>query len=400
MAGLAGQTVPQNPAGDWPQWRGPDRTGLSRETGLLNTWPAGGPRVVWSVATLGPGQGTVAVKGDRVFVQGSDPLQSTIVALNRADGKTVWTQALGKSIFAPSGGAGPRATPTIDGDRVYALTENGDLACLRARDGSIVWKRTLIWEFKGKLPTWLFAESPLIDGDRIYVTPGGQGAGIVALDKMTGETVWMTETLGGEAAYGSIVVGDIQGVRTLLAMTVPGGVGVRASDGKVMWKDPRLATSAAHVATPNFFDGKVLYAYDSGLSLLSLTAERGSVTARPIYFSTDLAVEWGGVVIRDGYAYAFNAAGLVCVEVASGKRVWRDRSIGTGALTYADGHLYLLSKDFVVGLAEATPAGYKETGRFTIAETAQPSYAHPVVSGGRLYIRNQGNLTAYDIKAK
>ena len=197
-----------------------------------------------------------------------------------------------------------------------------------------------------------------------------------------------------------MIAADLHGVRTILAIIADGGVGVRASDGKVMWRDRRAPAGDGNMATPVVLNNQVLYAYSSGLALLGVNLDHGSLAARQIYLSTDLGVQWGGVLHINGYLYAFNGAGLMCLDAASGKTVWRSRSVSVGALTYADDHLYLLSKDFVVALAEASPAAYRETGRFTIAETPTPAFAHPVVAGGRLYIRNEGTLTVYDIKGK
>ena len=185
--GLRRSPVAQTPATDWPQWQGPDRNGLSKETGLLQKWPASGPPLVWSVSSLGAGYGSAAVKGDRIFVQGAKDGKSVIYALNRADGKGVWSKALG-----PAGsndrGSGPRGTPTVDGDRLYILTERGDLACLKT-DGTAVWQRNILNDFNGRQIGWLISESPLVDGNNVIVTPGGPRAGMVALDKMTGKTV-------------------------------------------------------------------------------------------------------------------------------------------------------------------------------------------------------------------
>ncbi|HWP43450.1 MAG TPA: PQQ-binding-like beta-propeller repeat protein, partial [Blastocatellia bacterium] len=201
-------------ASDWPQWRGADRTGLSKETGLLKSWPSEGPPVVWSISNLGEGYGSIAIKGDGVFVQGAKGSDSAVFCLSRSDGKTLWSQALGPLLDQDRGG-GPRGTPTVDGDRVYALTENGDLACLRASDGSIVWRKNILKEFKGRNINWLISESPLIDGNNLIVTPGGSGAGIVALDKMTGKTVWTSKELSDPAGYASCLAVNVGGVRTI-----------------------------------------------------------------------------------------------------------------------------------------------------------------------------------------
>ncbi len=386
---------------DWPQWHGPDRTAISTETGLLKAWPPGGPPVVWSISGLGEGYGSVAIKGDRIYVQGVKESHSSVFCLNRADGKTVWVTPLGPRLGQDKG-PGPRGTPTVENDRLYALTESGELGCLKTADGSVLWRRNILKDFGGRNPRWLISESPLIDGDRLIVTPGGEGASIVALDKAAGKTVWTTKDLSDEAAYSSCIAADIGNVRTIVGFTGRAGVGVRASDGKLMWRYERVSNRTANIATPIVYDNKVFYTsdYDTGCALLGLKAEGGEVKAQEIYFSREMMNHHGGVVLLNGYLYGFNNAILSCLEFATGKTIWRDRSVGKGTLTYADGLLYLLGENNVVGLADASPAGYKERGRFQIADQGWPSWAHPVVCGGRFYIRNQGTLACYDIKAR
>ena len=386
---------------DWPQWRGPQRTGLSNETGLLKQWPAEGPRKVWSINGLGEGYGSLAIKGDRILVQGTNGSASVVYCLNRADGKTIWSAALGPK-RDESRGNGPRATPTIDEDRVYVLTENGDLVCLRLRDGSPIWRKNILKEFGGENPNWMISESPLIDGNRVIVSPGGRNAGIVALDKMTGNKVWAATDLSDEAAYSSCILVDVGGVKTILNFTSTAGVGVRASDGKVMFRYNRAANGTANCATPVFADNKVFFtsAYGTGGGLLSLSAQNGEVRHQEVYFTRDMMNHHGGVVLVNGYLYGFSNAILTCLEFATGKKMWSHRSVGKGSLTYADGMLYLIGEDRVVGLAEANPNAYVEKGRFAIDDFGRPSWAHPVVAGGKLYVRNQGMLTCYDVKAK
>jgi outer membrane protein assembly factor BamB len=388
-------------ASDWPQWRGADRTGLSKETGLLKTWPAQGPPAVWTISNLGEGYGSVAIKGDRILVQGAKGSDSVVFCLNRADGKTIWSQALGTRLDQDRGG-GPRGTPTVDGDRVYALSENGDLACLKIGDGSVAWRKNILREFGGRNITWLISESPLVDGNNLIVTPGGDQAGIVALDKMTGKVVWASKELSDPAGYSSCLAADVGGVRTIMGFTARAAVGLRASDGKLMWRYEPVANRTANITTPIYHDNKVFYssAYGTGCALLGLKPEGGEVRAQEVYFSKDMQNHHGGVVLVNGYLYGFSNAILTCIEFATGKVMWKDRSVGKGSLTYADGHLYLLSENNVVGLAEATPDGYKEKGRFRIADQGWPSWAHPVVTGGKFYIRNQGVLACYDVKAK
>ena len=387
-------------AADWPQWQGPDRTGMSKETGLLPEWPAKGPSVIWTSQGLGNGYGSMAVAGERVFLQGMTGGQSTVFALNRPDGKIVWFKALGRAETNDQG-PGPRGTPTVDGDRLYVLTENGDLACLKT-DGTPVWQRNILKDFNGRQLRWLISESPLVDGPHLIVSPGGPGAGMVKLDKMTGKTVWQSKDLSDPAGYSSPIVADIGGVRTYMTFTAGAGVGVRASDGKLMWHYERAANRTANITTPIFFDNKVFYTsnYDTGAGLVGLTVQNGEVQAKEIYFTRDMKNHHGGVILHNGYLYGFNDSILTCLEFNTGKLMWRDRSVGKGALTFAEGNLYIQSENNVVGLAEASPAGYKEKGRFQIADKGLPSWAHPVISGGRLYVRNQDTLVAYDIKAK
>ncbi|HEY7546447.1 MAG TPA: PQQ-binding-like beta-propeller repeat protein [Blastocatellia bacterium] len=397
---LAPVTTGRTSDPDWPQWKGPDRTGVSKETGFLKSWPAAGPQLAWSVSNLGEGYGTVAIQSDRIFVQGAREGSSVVFSLNRADGKTVWTTPLGPRV-GDDRGPGPRGTPTVEGDRVYALSENGDLACLRFRDGTVVWQRNILKDFGGRNIGWLISESPLIDGDKLIVTPGGNEAGIVALDKMTGKTVWTCKELNEDAGYASCLAVDVGGVRTIIGFTSRAGVGVRSSDGKLMWRYTQAANRTANCTTPIFYDNKVFYtsAYDTGCALLALKAQGGEVKAEEVYFNRDMMNHHGGVVLVNGYLYGFSNSILTCMEFATGKVMWRDRSVGKGSLTYADGMLYLLSENQVVGLAEASPQGYAEKGRFRISDQGWPSWAHPVVCGGKLYIRNQGVLACYNVKS-
>jgi len=385
---------------EWPQWQGPDRNGISKETGLLKEWPSGGPRVLWSISSLGEGYGSLAIKGDRVYVQGVERANSVVFSLDRRGGKTVWTTVLAGSLEQDRG-SGPRGTPTLDGDRVYALAENGELACLGAKDGSKIWRRNILQEFHGGNPHWLLSESPLINGDHVIVTPGGSNACIVALDKASGRTVWTSQDLSDPAGYSSCIAGDAGGVRVIMNLTARAGVGVRAADGMLMWRYERVANRTANVATPVYHDNKVFYtsAYGTGCALLGLNTQKDAVDAQEIYFSREMQNHHGGVILHNGYLYGFSNSILTCLEFGTGRVAWKDRSVGKGSLIFADGHLYLLSEDNVAGLADATPEGYHEKGRFSIPDQGRPSWAHPVVCGGQLYLRNQGMLTCYGVKA-
>jgi outer membrane protein assembly factor BamB len=387
---------------DWPQWRGPERNGVSKDTGLIKQWPSSGPQRAWSISGLGEGYGSLAIKGDRILVQGTRGGESVVFCLNLADGKTVWSAAMGPKVNEGRGN-GPRSTPTVDDDRIYTLTENGDLACLKADDGSPVWSKNILKEFGGDNPGWLISESPLIDGDRVIVTPGGRGAGMVALDKMTGKEIWRAKDLSDGAGYSSAIAADIGGVRTIMNFTSRAAVGVRASDGKLMWRNSSAANGTANCATPVFAGGKVFFTsdYGTGGALLGLSAQDGEVKAQELYFTREMKNHHGGVVLVDGYLYGFSgSSGLTCIEFATGKKMWGNRSVGKGSVAYADGMLYLLGEKQVVGLAEANPNSYVEKGRFSIPDQGKDSWANPVVAGGKFYIRDQGTLTAYDVKEK
>jgi outer membrane protein assembly factor BamB len=400
LAGLGVRMAAQSASGEWPQWRGPDRSGVSADTGLLSEWPAGGPPLVWSAANLGSGYGSISVSGDRIFVQGLRGGQTTVAALSRADGRELWWKALGRG-GNNDRGPGPRGTPTVDGDRLYVLTETGELVCMKT-DGALLWQRNILKEFGARNIPWLISESPLVDGNLVVVTPGGRGAGMAALDKMTGRTVWAAKELDDEAGYASPIAAEVGGVRTVMTLTAEAAVGVRMSDGKLMWRFPRVANNTANIATPVVGGDRVFFTSDYGTGglLLALRAEGGAVRAQEVYFTRELQNHHGGVVLVDGYLYGYHNAILTCLEFATGKMMWRNRSVGKGALVAADGNLYIVGEDNVVGLVEATPAGYREKGRFDIRDQGWPSWAHPVVTGGRLYVRNQGTLAAYDVRRR
>jgi len=387
-------------AGDWPQWRGPLRDDLSTETGLLKSWPSAGPKALWSISSLGEGYGSLCVAGGNIYVQGRKGSDSVVHCLNRADGKALWSAPIGPYRDQDRGG-GSRGTPTLDGDKLYVLSENGDLACIGAKDREIMWSKNILKEYNGSNPHWLLSESPLVDGNFLIVTPGGRGAGMVKIEKATGKTVWTCKDLNEDAGYSSCIVADIHGVRTYMSLTSEAGIGVRASDGKLMWHYEKCANRTANCTTPVYSDNHVFYTsnYGTGCALLELTNKKGMIEAKESYFNRDMQNHHGGVVLVKDHIYGFSAAILTCMEFKTGKVAWKNRSVGKGSLTYADGMLYLLGETNVAGLAVATPEDYKEVGRFRIEDSGRPSWAHPVVSNARLYIRNQGALTCYDVKA-
>jgi outer membrane protein assembly factor BamB len=396
---LMGWLVMLAAAADWPQWRGPNRDGLSSETGLLEAWPEGGPPKIWQTQGLGEGYAGVAIVKGRLFTQGQRGDLQFVLALDATTGKKLWETSTGPAILLDRGN-GPRGTPTVDGDMLFAMAAEGTLVSLDARTGRVKWKMNVIEKFGGKAPRWGFSESPLVDGSNLIVTPGGPGAAIVALNKKTGNLVWKSQS--DPAAYSSAILAEVGGIRQIIVVTADGVIGLRASNGDLLWKYSKVTNKTANIATPIFENGFVFLssAYGAGCALLKLTAEGDKVNASEVYFSKDMMNHYSTSVVVDENVYGFSNAILTALNLQTGQVAWRDRSVGKGLVTYADGKLYLFSEDGVVGLAEATPAGYKEKSRFEIPHGSYKTWTPPVISGGRMYLRVQDDLYCYDIKKK
>jgi outer membrane protein assembly factor BamB len=394
-------------AADWPQWRGPQRNGISQETGLLKEWPKDGPKQLWQVTDVGDGYSTPAVVGDRLYLLSNKGADDEFVQAREVkDGKQVWSTRLGKT--GPNTGPqypGARSTPTVDGDVLYALGSDGDLACVDTAKGEVRWHKNLRADFGGRPGKWAYAESPLIDGDVLVCTPGGAEATIVGLDKKTGGLLWKCAVQGGdEAAYASAIVVEVGGVRMYVQFLQKGLVGVEAKTGKFLWRYAQTAEgSPANIPTPvAYHDCVYSAAGKSGGGLVKLKGEKGGVTAEQVYFDKKLPTSIGGVVEVGGALYGTNSPDLICAEFLTGDVKWQDKSIGAGSVCYADGCLYIHGEDGQMALVEATPAAYHEKGRFT--PPAQPkrgktkAWAYPVVANGRLYVRDLGVLWCYDVK--
>jgi outer membrane protein assembly factor BamB len=396
---LIGWLVMPLAAADWPQWRGPQRDGISRETGLLNAWPQGGPRQAWKTEGLGHGYAGLAISQGLLFTQAQRGDHQFVLALDVLTGRKLWETPSGPA-FPQDRGDGPRGTPTVDGEWVYALAGEGTLAALNAKTGAVLWKMNVVEKFGGRVPYWGFSESPLVDGNNLIITPGGPGAAVVALEKRTGNLVWKSQS--DPAGYSSAISAEVGGVRQIIVFTGDGVVGLRANDGSLLWKYDKVSNRTANIATPIFRDGFVFVssAYGTGCALLKLTAEAGTVKASEVYFSKEMQNHYSTSVLVEGSVYGFSNAILTAINMQTGQVEWRDRSVGKGSLTYADGNLYLLGEDGVVGLAEANPAGYKEKSRFDIPRGEHPTWTPPVISAGKLYLREQDNLYCYDIKTR
>jgi len=413
-AGVLAQRSARTPAStkatttDWPQWRGPQRNGLSNETGLLKEWPKEGPKLLWQLKDIGDGYSPPAVVGARIYLLSNRGLENEFVqALSVEDGKPVWTTRLGNVGNPDQQPSYPmaRSTPTIDGPMLYALSSDGDLACMETASGKIRWQKSLRKDFGGQPGVWAYAESPLVDGDLVVVTPGGEQATLVALNKKTGAVVWKSAVPGGDqAGYASAIVVQGGGRKQYVQFLSKGVVGVDAKTGKFLWRYSEAAKGPAQMATPVARDNYVYGAANRiGGGLVSLKAGQDGVAAEQVYFTRGLPNSLGGSVLVGDHLYGTTPEGLVAAEFLSGKLKWQDKALGPGSVAYADGHLYLHGENGEVALVEATPEGYREKGRFTPPDQPKRSnrgekaWTYPVIANGKLYIRDLGALWAYDV---
>jgi outer membrane protein assembly factor BamB len=406
------------PAADWPQWRGPMRDAKSSETGLLGEWPAGGPPLAYQAKGLGAGFSSLAVVGDRIYTMGDLSDGQYVLCLSRTDGSRIWGLRIGSTWEDQYGG--PRATPTVDGEQVFAMNTQGSVVALSAAEGELQWSRSLVREFGGELMKaggswdWRWAESPLVDGGRVIVSPGAADAAVVALDRATGEELWraaLPAEMGEEglpgAGYSSAVVSEAGGVRQYVQLLGKGVIGIEAATGKVLWSYNRVANEVANIPTPLVAGDHIFTStgYGTGAALLTVKRNGEGMEAEEVYFlaGDEMQNHHGGMILHDGYVYAgtgHNRGFPLAVNLESGEIAWgpeRNEGQGSGALVFADGRLYFRYQNGVMVLAEATPEGYHQRGSFKIPKVKNPSWSHPVVSGGRLYLREQDDLYVYDL---
>lgn len=392
---FAGHALAQ-PGANWPQWRGPNRDGISKETGLLKQWPAEGPALVWKAAGAGRGYSSFSIANGRLYTMGLRGDREFIVAFDIANGKEAWATPHG-SAFRNDRGDGPRGTPTVDGDRVYALGGNGDLSAVDARTGRIVWTKNVLREFGGSNINWGISESPLVIGNKVLVNAGGPNASIVALNKDNGSVIWKSQS--DEAGYSSAIPLQVNGGTQVVFFTGERALGLDVNDGRLLWDYSRPSNRTANVATPIARGNRVFISSDYGTGG-GVVEIKSDGKAQEIYFTKDMRNHHSSSVLVGDYLYGFSSSMLTAMKFDTGEIAWRDRSVGKGSLVYADGNLYCFSENGVVGLVEATPTGYSEKGRFRIQQDSLPTWTHPVVAGGRLYLRDQDTIYAFDVKQK
>ena len=386
-------------SGEWPQWRGPARDGISTETGLLTSWPAAGPPLVWKTRGLGEGFSSFSVSDGRLFTQGQRNGTQYVIALDEQTGEKVWEIPNGESFHERRGG-GPRGTPTIEGGRVYAVAANGNLTCLQAADGKRIWNTKLLDRFGARNIKWGISESPLIDGNRLIVNPGGKGASVVALNKNNGNVIWKSQS--DSTGYSSAVAAEIAGIRQYIVLTGNGVLGLRAGDGGILWRYDEISNRTANVATPIVKGDSVFVStdYGTGCALLKIEAAGAGIRASEVYFNRDMRNHYGTSVLVGEYLYGFSGSILTCMNFSTGKVAWKDRSVGKGQVAYADGKLYIFSEEGVAGLAEATPEAYREISRFEIEHGNVRTWTQPVIANGKLYLRDQDTLSCYNVESR
>jgi len=399
---------------DWPQFRGPKRDGISPDKGLLKSWPPDGPPVVWKAEGVGSGFSSVAVVGDKVLTMGDIGARCYIIAVSRKDGSKLWDAKVGKS-EGGGGYPGPRCTPTVDGDLVYAIGQFGDMVCVSLADGRERWRVNFVKDFKGSSGSWGFAESPLVDGDKVVCTPGSSEATLVALHKKTGKVVWKGHSPDGEhAGYSSVMVSRAGGTKQYVTLTSNSVVSFAADTGNFLWRfgasRKRFADNTANIPTVVLFDDPNLFfasaGYGRGGALFQVSYTGGRFDTKEVYWKEDLDNKHGGVIRVGDYLYGDedDRGRIWCADARTGKRTWtrKDNSDGGGSasLVYADGMLYVRYDNGWIALVSADPKAYQVASNFRVPNGRGNCWAHPVVIGRKFYVREQETIWCYDVAQK
>jgi len=391
----------------WPQWQGPKRDNISEETGLLKSWPEGGPKMLWQVGGLGGGFSTVSVADRKIYTTGMVNKEGVLFCIDWG-GKELWKQSYGPEWTGDHPGV--RCTPTIDNSRVYVISGVGQVICFDAADGKKIWQKNAAQTFEGKTPRWGYAESPLILKDKVIFTVNGAKATIIALDKNTGKLLWSGGDLKEDATYCSPIAFEHGGRTIIAAYTGKHIFGVDAADGKILWtytiSESGQRGRDIHPNTPVYLDGMLFCTsgYDTGAVMLKLSADGASV--EKAWANKDFDVHHGSVVLIDGYLYGANwkdngDGDWMCVEWKTGKTMYQTHWENKGSLTIAEGMLYCYEeKNGNVALVKAEPTGFNPISIFKISLGDGEHWAHPVICGKRLFIRHGDVLMAYDIAAK
>ncbi|TWU33368.1 PQQ-binding-like beta-propeller repeat protein [Novipirellula artificiosorum] len=407
-------------AEDWLQWRGQDRANHSPETGLFEAWPEDGPELAWMAEGLGSGYANVSVAGNRIYTSGDLEDSQSVIAVDATDGSILWKTAITESV-PKHGYPGSRTTPTIDDNRLYMVSSDGKIVCLDVSNGDKIWSRDFS-DWNGKMMSgWGFSESPLVDGNKVICTPGGDKGMVVALDKTTGEEIWVCtmsdptpendgKPLKEGAGYSSPIITNGGGVKQYVQLVGRGLIGIRAEDGKLLWQYNRVANDTANVPTA-VIDGEYVFTstgYNTGSALLKLVAAgTNDVDVEEVYWLTGRTLQnkHGGMTLIDGYIYCGHGNGQgmpTCVDMATGEITWgpeRAKGKGEASLIHADGHILYRREDGTIMLTKVNPEELEIVSVFEPAYQEGKSWAHPVIADGKLYLREQDKLMCYKLKA-
>ena len=402
-AALGGLLTVTTSAADWPQWRGADRTDHSPDKGLLKKWPDGGPKRAWLNTDVGLGYSGYSIVGGKLFTMGLRDDTEFLIAVDANTGKELWTTKVGAK-YENNWGDGPRATPSVDGDRVFTMGGQGDLICVQAGDGKELWTTSMTKDLGGKLQSWGYTESVLVDGDQVICTPGGSKGTLAALDKLTGKLKWQSAELTVDAQYSSPLVIEHGGKRQYVQLVMNKLFGIEAGSGKLLWQSDWSGRTAV-IPTPIYHDGQVYITtgYGVGSKLVNLGAD-GKAT--DVWENKVMKNHHGGVIKVGDHLYGYSdGPGWICQDWKTGAEVWANKSLGKGSVHFADGMLYCVDEgNGTVALAEASPKGWTEHGRFKLdPQTTKRSpqgriWTHPVVVNGKLFLRDQELLYCYDVK--
>ena len=397
---LPGGEVDDSPS--WPEFHGPGRTNISPEKGLLKKWPEGGPRLVWKYSQCGIGYSGVSIAQGMIFTAGDFDYVEMILALDM-EGKLLWKSPNGEAWRGASPGS--RTTPTYDDGVLYQMSPKGRLAAYEALSGKELWAVDLKSRFDARYGIWALAENVIVDGNKILCMPGGPKGRVVALDKRTGETIWVNTEIEHTAAYCSPVVVTHRGVRQLITMTQKSVLGVEVETGKLVWSAPFVPRSPQNALTPVFQDGYVFVAcgHSSGGTLMKIDPD--SRSASRTWYREDLDNCHGGAVLVDGKLFGCGCRQggkkFYCVDFLTGKTIKLDSTLGKVGISSADGMLYCLNHQGTMSLLAVTADGFDIVSQFNLKRKRSNSYlAHPVICGGRLYLRCHHDLFVYDIRAK
>jgi outer membrane protein assembly factor BamB len=399
-------------AGDWPQWRGPHRDDISTDTGLLKRWPSGGPSLRWTYTNAGVGYSGPAIVGDHLYTMGGRGDTEYVFVLDVNTGKELWATAVAEG-FHNDYGDGPRGTPTVDGNSLYAIGGQGEMVCLDSTTGRKIWHKNLKTDLGGQMMSgWGYSESPLVDGGWVLCTPGGAKGTVACLNKRTGKVRWRSTGLTDPACYSSLTIDESGGKRQYIVTTGKGLAGLAVDNGRVLWhyERPQFRTAVIPTAIEHADYIYSTAGYNAGCDLIKLVSDGQRFTPQKIYHDKDIGNKNGGVVLVGDCVYGYSdyeRGAWVCQEFKSGKVLWREaQKLGRGSLTYADGHLYCFTeKDGLVALVRATPDGFKEDGQFkiprqtTLRKPRGAIFTHPVVANGCLYLRDQDLIFCYDLKS-